>query len=125
MKNALAAALGAAALALGPMGPVDAPQGAVAGASRISGRAASGGTPLPGVTVTVQSDGAVKGATSTDPDGTYRVNLAAGTYHMSAELTGFGTFERDVTIGDAACTQTIDLPLALAPRVPVATARAG
>ncbi|MEO7275360.1 MAG: carboxypeptidase regulatory-like domain-containing protein, partial [Vicinamibacterales bacterium] len=120
MKNALAAALGAAALALGPMGPVDAQQGAVAGACRISGRATSATTPLPGVTVTIQADGAVKGSTSTDPDGTYRVNLSAGTYHLVAELTGFGKVERDVTVGDAACAQTVDLPLALAPRVAVA-----
>ena len=37
MKNALAAALGAATLALGPMGSVDAQQGVVAGACRITG----------------------------------------------------------------------------------------
>ena len=49
----------------------------VAGACRISGRATSAATPLPGVTVTVQTDGAVKGATSTDPDGTYHVHPAA------------------------------------------------
>jgi len=120
MKNALAAAMGAAALALGPMGPVDAQQGAVAGACRISGRATSATTPLPGVTITLQVDGAVKGATSTEPDGTYRVNLPPGSYHLSAELTGFGKAERDVTIGDAACAQTVDVQLALAPRVPVA-----
>ena len=125
MKNALAAALGAAALALGPMGPVDAQQGTVAGACRISGRATSAATPLPGVTVTVQTDGAVKGATSTDPDGTYHVNLPPGTYHLSAELTGFGKFERDVTVGDAGCAQTVDVQLALAPRVPVAAAQPG
>ncbi len=124
MKNALAAALGAAALALGPMGPVDAQQGAVAAACRISGRASSAATPLPGVTVIVQAGGVVRGATSTDPDGTFRVNLPAGTYHLSAELTGFAKVERDVTVGDAACAQTVDLQLALAPRVPVAEARA-
>src|SRR4051812_27309587 len=124
MKNALAAALGAAALALGPMGPVDAQQGAVVGGCRISGRATSAATPLPGVTITVEAAGAVKGATSTEPDGTYRVNLPAGTYHLSAELTGFGKIERDVTIGDAACAQTVDLPLVLAPRVPGAPAPA-
>ena len=90
MKNALAVALGAAALALGPMNPIDAQQGARRVPCRISGSATSGATPLPGVTVIVESGGAVKGATSTDPDGTYHVNLPAGTYRLTAELTGFG-----------------------------------
>ena len=78
MKNAWAVALGAAALAIGPLNPIDAQQGAPSGVCRVSGRATSGATPLPGVTVTVKSGEAVKGATSTDPDGSYHVNLPAG-----------------------------------------------
>ena len=82
MKNTLAVAMGAAALAIGPLQPIDAQQGTAAGACRISGRATSGATPLPGVTVTVQTGDAIKGATSTDPDGTYHVSLPAGTYRL-------------------------------------------
>jgi hypothetical protein len=120
MKNALAVALGAAALAISPLSPIDAQQGAASGACRISGRATSATTPLPGVTVIVQSDGAVKSATSTDPDGTYHVILPAGTYRLSAELTGFARIERDLSITDTSCAQTVDLQLALAPRQPTA-----
>jgi trimeric autotransporter adhesin len=125
MKNALAAALGAATLVIGPMRPIDAQQGAAPGACRISGRAMSATTPLPGVSVIVQTDGAVKGATSTDPDGTYHVILPAGTYKLSAELTGFGRIERDLAVTEATCAQTVDLQLALAPRQAIALASGG
>ena len=52
--------------------------GGAAGACRISGRATSGTTPLPGVAMVVQAGDAVKTATSTDTDGTYRLTLPAG-----------------------------------------------
>jgi hypothetical protein len=120
MKNVWAVALGAATLAISPLSPIDAQQGAASGACRISGRATSGATPLPGVTVIVKSDDVVKGATSTDLDGTYHVNVPAGTYHLSAELTGFAHVDRDLSVSDSACAQTVDLQLALAPRQPVA-----
>jgi hypothetical protein len=120
MKSAWAVVVGAAVLAIGPLNPIDAQQGAVAGACRISGKATSGTTPLPGVSVTVQADGAVKGATSTDTDGTYHVNLPTGSYRLGAELTGFAKVERDLSVTDATCTQTVDLQLALGPRQPVA-----
>ncbi len=120
MKSAWAVVVGAAVLAIGPLNPIDAQQGAVAGACRISGKATSGTTPLPGVSVTVQADGAVKGATSTDTDGTYHVNLPIGSYRLGAELTGFAKVERDLSVTDATCTQTVDLQLALGPRQPVA-----
>ena len=116
MKNAWAVALGAAALAIGPLGPIDAQQGAPSGVCRVSGKATSGTTPLPGVTVTVKSGDAVKGATSTDPDGSYHVNLPAGAYRLSADLTGFVQVERELSVSDSSCSQTIDLQLALAPR---------
>ncbi len=84
------------ALAFGWRGPVDAWQQAE-GTCRISGHALSGAAPLPGVSVLVKSAGAVKTATSTDPDGTYRVALAFGTYDLAAELTGFTTVSRSIT----------------------------
>ena len=77
----------------------------------------SGATPLPGVSVLVRTGDTVKTATSTDPDGTYHLGLAAGSYEMTAELMGFTRLARSITIGAAPCDQTIDFQLALAPRV--------
>jgi len=111
------------ALAFGVRGPLDAWQQATGGC-RISGRAASGTQPLPGVSVLVRSAGTVKTATSTDPDGTYRISLAEGTYDLSAELTGFTSASRSITVGAGTCDQTIDFQLTLAPRTP-AVAGAG
>ncbi len=110
-------------LAFGWKGPLDAWQQA-AGACRISGRALSGTLPLPGVSVLVRSSGAVKTATSTDPDGTYRLALADGSYDVAAELTGFTSASHAVTVGGGACDQTIDFQLTLAPRTPAAPASA-
>lgn len=107
------------ALAFGWMGPVGAAwQQALSGSCRVSGRAVSGATPLPGVAVLVRTGDAVKTATSTDPDGTYRLGLPAGTYEVSADLTGFTRVAQPITVGAAPCDQTIDFQLALAPRVP-------
>src|SRR5262245_12111646 len=109
------------ALAFGWRGPVDAWQQAE-GSCRITGRALSGSAPLPGVSVLVKSAGAVKTATSTDPDGTYRVALTFGTYDLAAELTGFTSVSRSITVAGTPCDQTIDFQLTLAPRVPLAAA---
>ena len=118
-RVAIIAACGA--LAFGFKGPLDAWQQA-AGACRISGRAVSGTQPLPGVSVLVRSAGTVKSATSTDPDGTYRISLAEGTYDLTAELTGFTSASRSITVGGGTCDQTIDFQLTLAPRAPLAGA---
>jgi hypothetical protein len=100
-------------------GPVDAWQ--QAGACRISGRAVSGTSPLPGVSVLIRTGDVVKSATSTDPDGTYHVALPAGSYEVAADLTGFTPIARSITITGTPCDQAIDFQLALAPRVPAAT----
>lgn len=100
------------------MGPLDAWQQAGGGACRVSGRAVSGTTPLPGVSVLIRIGDVVKTATSTDPDGTYHVALPAGSYDIAAELTGFTPLTRSITTAGAPCNQTIDFQLALAPRVP-------
>src|SRR3954463_93740 len=76
-----------AAIAL--MAPLDAQQTPAAGACRISGHATSGSTPLPGVAIAIKSGDALKGATSTELDGAFAVNLTPGQYTLSAELTGF------------------------------------
>ena len=118
----------------GPSVELDAQQ--APGACRISGRATSGGTALPGVSMVVRSGDAVKTATSSDTDGTYRLSLPPGAYRVTAELTGFETVARELTVGAAAavepalsertdqasrrapCDQTVDFLLSLAPRVP-------
>jgi hypothetical protein len=91
-----------------------------AGSCQVTGRAVAGTVPLPGVAVLVRVGGAVKAATSTDTDGTYRLLVTAGTYDVSAELTGFDPVAKPLTIAEAAtpCTQAVDFQLSLAPRVP-------
>src|SRR5688500_9399697 len=98
--------------ALTAMLPLSAQQAPAA--CTISGRIVSGTVSLPGVSVIAFAGDAVKGATSTDTDGTYRLVLPAGTYRLSAELTGFESIRREVTTGGDPCDQTIDLQLALA-----------
>src|SRR6476620_5122262 len=108
---------GCGALAVSWMGPVDAWQQAAAGTCRITGRAVSGATPLPGVSILARTGDTVKTATSTDPDGTYQFGLPAGAYEVTAELMGFTRLARSITLGAAPCDQTIDFQLTLAPRV--------
>src|SRR4051812_3860935 len=50
-------------------------QAPLAGTCRVSGRAVAGTTPLPGVAVLARVGSAIKAATSTDTDGTYRLMI--------------------------------------------------
>ena len=113
------------ALAFGWKGPLDAWQQTEGGSCRITGHALSGAAPLPGVSVLAKAAGAVKAATSTDPDGTYRIALPFGTYDLAADLTGFTAASKSITITSAPCDQTVDFQLTLAPRVPIAAASNG
>ena len=113
----------AGACAFSWMGAVDAWQQTAPGSCRISGRVLSGSTPLPGVSIVAGTTDAVKAATSSDPDGTYRLPLIAGSYTLTAELMGFSPVSQPLNVGAAPCNQSIDLHLTLAPRVqPVPTA---
>jgi hypothetical protein len=104
---------------MAPSVALDAQQAAAPGSCRITGRAVSGATPLPGVSVIVRSGEAVKTATSTDTDGTYRLMVPAGAYRVAAELTGFDAVARDITVGTPPCAAAaVDFQLALSPRVP-------
>src|SRR4029079_1079779 len=93
-----------------------------AGVCRINGRAMAAAVPLPGVAVVVRAGDAVKAATSTDTDGAYRLNVPPGTYNVTAELMGFAPTSRTLTVAQEAvaqsCAQTVDFPMALAPRTP-------
>lgn len=104
----------AAALASGLWVPVVADQAGAA--CRVAGRAASGATPLPGVSVVAKIGDAVRAATSTEQDGTYTLTLPAGAYRLSADLTGFGRLDRDLSLEGSACDQKVDLQLALTPK---------
>lgn len=97
-----------------------------AGSCVITGRAAAGTTPLPGVAIVAKAGTAVKAATSSDIDGTYKIIVPAGaTYHLSAELTAFSVFQRDVTVVASSCDTTIDIPLTFAPKSVAPTTAAG
>jgi hypothetical protein len=84
---------------------------------RVTGRAVSAGVPLPGVSIVIRGDGAVKAATSTDLDGTYTILFAPdAAYDVSADLPGFSPITREVTFGAAPCDRTLDLQLTLKSR---------
>jgi hypothetical protein len=75
------------------------------------------GGPLPGVSITVRRGETVQTATSTGPDGTFKVTLPDNSYQITAELTGFDHVQKDVTVSKAdACMQTVDLAMKLAPK---------
>ncbi len=85
---------------------------------RVEGRIRSGATPLPGVSLSLQRDDALRPATSTDRDGKYTLILRPGTYHLAADLTAFTRAERDLTLGPAPCDVVVDFELALGGRAP-------
>jgi trimeric autotransporter adhesin len=98
-----------------------APPAAAAAACTISGTISGLGGPLPGVSITVRSGDTVRTAASTDIDGTFKVTLPDASYQLTAELTGFDKTQKDLTVSREACAQTVDLTLALSPRVASAT----
>ena len=110
------AAAAAGALAVAFFVPLGADQSTLGASCRIGGRATSNGHPLPGVAIIAAAQGTITGATSTDTEGAYRLNLPQGVFTLSAQLTGFSGIERPVTVAAGTCDQTIDLQLALAPR---------
>ena len=59
-----------------------------------------GGTPLPGVTVTIAGDPLPLGRSATSlSDGSFRfIGLTPGEYRLRAELTGMGSYERAVIV---------------------------
>ena len=81
-------------------------------ACRITGTVTSNRTPLPGVAIVVRAGETVAGVTSTALDGRYELQIPAGAYSLSADLTGFTRAERGVD----GCPQAVDLELTLAPR---------
>src|SRR5215470_14455100 len=113
----LALIVAALVMLLGSASPRLSAQVSAAGTAlrcRVTGRAVSGGAPLPGVSIVVRGDGAVKAATSTDLDGTYTMLFAPdAAYDVSAELPGFSPINREVTFGAAPCDRSLDFQLTL------------
>ena len=81
------------------------------GACRISGRATSGGTALPGVSMVVRSGDVVKTATSSDTDGTYRLSLPAGVYRVTRSSPASRRLRASSRSGASPCDQTVDFPV--------------
>ena len=82
--------------------------------------------PLPGVSIVVRTGEAIRASTSTDVDGTFVILFAqSGTYHLSADLTGFVGAGRDLALGTPPCDQTADFQLTLASRQALAAAIPG
>src|SRR5262245_42952397 len=71
------------------------------------------GGALPGATVTATSPGILQPATTvTNEEGYYRlINLAPGTYQLSADLSGFAPFKREGILLRAGATFAVDITL--------------
>src|SRR5512144_73759 len=91
----------------------------------IHGTITGAGGPLPGVSITARRGDAVLTAGSTGPDGTYKLTLPDASYQVTAELFGFERIQKDVAVNRESCAQTIDLAMALTPRVASVTPNAG
>src|SRR4030095_3168203 len=76
-----------------------------------SGQVTATGVPVPGATVTA-TQGDKKVATSTDPQGNYRLpELADGVWSVRVEMPGFVPVTRDVTVAPDAPAATWELAL--------------
>src|SRR5262245_13251114 len=79
---------------------------------RLTGRALSSSRPLPGVSLVAMAAETIKGATSSDLDGSFSLVVPpASTYRVKAELTGFAPIDREVVVGPPPCDQKIELEL--------------
>ena len=107
----------AVSAAIGCIYPVGAQQQPAA-TCKVTGKVSAGTASLPGVSIVALSGQTVTAATSSDTDGTYQLVVPPGTYRLKAELTGFGAFEQDVTLGGEPCVQSVPVALSLAPPTP-------
>src|SRR5262245_40423193 len=101
--------------------------GPVAAPCAVTGAVTSGGIPLPGVAITIRSGDRVVAASSSGPDGTYRVRLPGSdpSDELRAELTAFAPATAQVALDAGNCQGRLDVQLTLASRaVAAATASA-
>jgi len=96
-----------------------------AAACTVSGTITGLGGPLPGVSITVRRDDTIQTAGSTDVDGRFRLSLPDASYQLTAELTGFDSTRKDVTVSQEMCAQTVDVTMTLTPRTASAPPRNG
>src|SRR4030095_12108125 len=84
----------------------------------IQGIVQSGGTPVPGVTVTATNTATnEKYTTSTDLDGQYQLRLAAiGTYNVETSMAAFAPSTKTAEISDASAPVRLDFDLTLSSR---------
>ena len=88
-----------------------------AAACVVSGTITGLGNPLPGVSITVRRGDTVQKAASTTIDGTFKLTLPDASYQLTAELFGFDSAQKELTVSkDGTCEQTVDLTMSLAPR---------
>lgn len=92
---------------------------------RVSGRVSGAGTALPGVSITLRTNGAIQSATSSGMDGTYHLMAPQGAYELRAELTGFDPVVRQLSMSPSDCQQTLDVVMTLTPRAASRPAAAG
>jgi hypothetical protein len=114
MTTAVKAGAIAVVMASVALGAQQAPPAAAA--CTVSGTITGLGGPLPGVSITVRRDDTVQSAASTDVDGTFTLTLPDASYQLNAELTGFDTVQRIVTVSKDVCAQTVDVTMTLTPR---------
>src|SRR5688572_3984878 len=90
-------------------------QPAPAAPCTLTGIVTSGGTPLPGVALSIGSGASPASASSTDLDGAFRLRTPAGvTLTLRAELMGFAPLERVITVApQPPCDARIDLTMTL------------
>jgi hypothetical protein len=69
------------------------------------------------VSITVHRGEAVQTAASTDIDGTFKLTVPDASYQLTAELTGFEKAQKDIAVSREMCAQTVDLTMALTPRI--------
>ena len=90
---------------------------AAAAAPGVHGRVRDpGGLPLPGVAVTIGSGSAAaapSGAAVTDAEGAFLIALSPGTYHLRADLAGFDSIDRTITVTSGAAVE-LELQMQLA-----------
>jgi len=84
----------------------------------IQGIVQSGGTPVPGVTVTATNSATnEKVTTSTDLNGQYQLKLpSAGTYNIETSMAAFSPSTKPAEVGEGAAPVRLDFDLALASR---------
>ena len=87
-------------------------------AGEVSGIVRSGNMAVPGATVTAtEADTSTRASTTSNPDGSYTLPLAAGDYSLEVEMTAFATASREVVINNTVPRVRADFDLVLQSRI--------